>query len=118
MGNNRIIIIIFLSSKEIVAFLLQQREVFKIGEKFIKKNKLKPIKNLIRDNFNLILAFLISLLRVSPNNNVFSHVVSWQRQVYVQNRAETKLPSAFENTYTNKTCQIFITTNETVSFLC
>ncbi len=37
----------------------------------------------------------------------------------VQNRGETlNLTSAFEITYANKTCRIFITTNENVCFLC
>ncbi len=37
----------------------------------------------------------------------------------MQNRAETlNLPSAFEIIYANKTCRIFITTNENTCFLC
>lgn len=60
----------------------------------------------------------ISLLRVNPTNEIFGHVVSYRRQVYVSDLDEENLPGSFIITDYDSIYRIFITLDEFICFKC
>ncbi len=135
VSNNRIIV--FLSTKELAEEFLIAHGGITLDSQFIKGRKLGNTRKLIFSNVSpvipndilenhlktelkLELASNLSILRVSPTDDLFSHVVSWRRQVYckIDDRRLTHLPSSFLFHYGDKTHRIFITYDEFVCFKC
>lgn len=60
----------------------------------------------------------ISVLRINPTDEIFSHVVSWWRQVYIKAKLNAVILPSFPLQYKNRTCRIFITYDEFTCFKC
>lgn len=130
-------VIIFLADKELVNKFQKEHGGFQYQNTFIKTRKLKTpsvkliisnvsptvpnreIENLLTNSLNLKLASPISILRVSPQNDLFPHVISWRRQVYVHpTDTVAHLPSSIQLAYAERTYRIFITSDDISCFKC
>lgn len=130
-------VIVFLSSKELVLTFQEQHGGFQLDTTFIPTSKLKaPATKLVISNvsptipnaaledvlvntLHLKLASPISFLRVSPNDDVFSHVISWRRQVYLSPNADcSQIPPTAEITHANRTYRIFFSSDNLACFKC
>ena len=130
-------VIIFLASREMVEKFQKEHGGFHLGTSFVKTRVIKtPATKLIISNisptvpntaiedqltntFNLKLASPISVLRVSPTDDIFSHVVSWRRQVYIHSDSDlSRLPPSFELIYAERTYRIFLTQDNLTCFKC
>lgn len=135
VGNNKVIV--FLASSSLVDSVIERHKGFTLNETFVKLNRLKPVatklifsnvspmvsnavlESHIVQKFGLKLASSVSLLRVSPSDELFSHVISFRRQVYVHDRLENiKLPPSFVLDHNGAPNRIFVTTNENTCFIC
>ncbi len=130
-------VIIFLASKEIVEDFQIKYGGFKFQNDFIKTRKLKTpsakliisnvsptvpnaaIEDLLKNTLKLKLASPISILRVNPQDDLFSHVVSWRRQVYVHPTEDlSQLPNSVQLSYADRTYRIFTTLDDLTCFKC
>ncbi len=130
-------VILFLAAKEIVERFQEEHGGFLLEQTYIKTRKLKSpsvkivlsnvsptvpntaIEDLLTKNLKLKLAFPISILRVSPNDDTFSHVISWRRQVYIQSNTDIPpLPNSILLNYGDRSYRIFITLDNLTCFKC
>ncbi len=130
-------VIIFLAKKETVDYFQLNYDGFQLNQTFIKTRKLKtPAQKLIlsnvspivtntalekalKEDLKLKLVSPVSILRVSPKDNLFPHVVCWRRQVYVHPSDEKNdLPSAFTLTFAERSYRIFLNTDSLTCFKC
>lgn len=134
VSNNKIIV--FLANKNMVNDIVHTHEGITIGQHFIKARKLNSssrkiilsnvspiipntvIEQYLKNNLQLQLASHISLLRVQPQNEEFSHIISWRRQVYTNTSNKTKLPDSFLLNYNDRNYRIFMTIDELICFRC
>lgn len=134
VSNNRIII--FLRNVELVDSIMEAGGFFITKTTFIACKRLKsPTRKIIFSNISptitneileqfitneldLKLASSISILRCSPFDDEFGHIVSWRRQVYIYFSEDTKLPGSFLLNFNDKQHRIFITTDELACFRC
>lgn len=130
-------IILFLASREIVDKFQNDHGGFKLGNTFIPTRRLKAptiriilsnvspiipntvIENLISNRLGLKMVSPISILRFSPVDDLFPHVISWRRQFYLPANTDlTKIPSTFTLDYAERTYRIFLTAGDFVCFKC
>lgn len=130
-------VIIYLASTEIVNGFQETHGGFPFGENFIRTRRLKsPAKKIILSNvspeipnselekvltskLNLSLASPINLLRAFPKDDLFSHIICWRRQVYIQTSEEKpSLPSFVSFEYADHTYRIYINSDELTCFKC
>lgn len=130
-------VIIFLASKEIVAKFQLEYSGFDLNGAFVKTRKLKTpaykivlsnvsptipnsvLEEHLKTNLGLRLVSPMSILRVSPSHEIFSHVVSWRRQVYVHSETDpSKIPVTIQLEYSERIYRIFINTDEFICFKC
>lgn len=130
-------VIVFLANKDIVEKFQTEYGGFYIQNTFIKTRKLKTpsqkliisnvsptvpnlaIEELLTKTLKMKLASPISILRVSPQDDLFSHVVSWRRQVYVQSvESLPHLPESVQLTYAERTYRVFLTLDDFACFKC
>ncbi len=135
VGNNKVIV--FLSSPNLVESVIEQHKGFTLNNTWVKLNRLKPaatklilsnvspmvsnavLESHIVQKYGLKLASSVSLLRVSPSDELFSHVISFRRQVYIHDRPEKiNLPPSFVLDHNGTPNRIFVTTNENTCFIC
>jgi len=134
VSNNRVII--FLDSVDRVQNLLLNHKSFQLGDKTIYIHRLRSptskiilsnvsptipnevLQEYLTKNLQLECTSPISILRVNPSDDLFSHVISWRRQVYVKSQPNWNLPSSFSIDYNNRTYRIFITFDEYTCFKC
>ena len=91
--------------------------------KLILSNVSPTIPNSIVEKFlttqlNLKLASKISILRVNPQDNLFGHVISYRRQVYVNDLDLRNLPSSFLLEDNGSQHRIFLTGDDSSCFKC
>ena len=129
--------VIFLASKEITDQFQNTSGGFLMGDLFIKTRKLKTpaikviisnvsptilntvLENQLTNTFGLKLVSPISILRVSPTDDIFSHIISWRRQVYIYaNSDRSSIPTSFQLNHAVRTYRIFLTTDDLVCFKC
>lgn len=130
-------VIIFLASKEIVDAFQNKYGGFTVANGFVKTRKLKTpavriilsnvspiipnsvIENVLNESLGLKPISPISILRVSPTDDIFSHVISWRRQTYLPANTDlTKIPSTVTLTYAERSYRIFITAGDLTCFKC
>ena len=130
-------IIIFLASIDIVNRFQSEHGGFQLGNLSIKTKKLKTpaikviisnvsptipnsvLETYLTTTYGLQLVSPIAVLRVSPSDDIFSHVISWRRQVYIHpNTDKTKIPTSFQLTYAERSYRIFLTTDSLLCFKC
>lgn len=130
-------VIIFLATKEIVETFQSQHGGFSLDGKFIKTRKLKTpairvilsnvspiipnsaIENLLNESLGLKPISPISILRVSPTDDIFSHVVSWRRQFYLPANTDlTKIPPTITLNFAERSYRIFLTAGDFLCFKC
>lgn len=130
-------VIVFLSSKELVQTFQEQHGGFKLDTAFIPTKKLKApatklvisnvsptipnaaLEDILVNTLHLKLVSPISFLRVSPNDDVFSHVISWRRQVYLSPNADcSQIPPTVEITHASRTYRIFFSSDSLACFKC
>ncbi len=130
-------VIIFLGSKELVESFQQNHGGFKLHNTFIKTRKLKTpavklvlsnispivpnadVEKALKETLNLKLASPVSILRVSPQDDLFPHVVSWRRQVYVHSTDDNYVfPSSFILNYAERSYRIFLNADNLTCFKC
>ena len=134
VSNNRVII--FLDSADRVQSLLNAHKSFQVGDKCIPIYRLRPpISKIVLSNVSptipnsVLQEYLtkylqlectspISILRVNPSDELFAHVISWRRQVYVKHKPDWKPPPSFSINYNNRIYRIFITNDEFTCFKC
>lgn len=130
-------VILFLASKELVEKFQQDHGGFHFRESFIKTRRLKApatkliisnvsptipnsvLETALRENFKLNLVSPISLLRVSPKDDLFPHVVSSRRQVYIHS-ADNKstFPNSFLLPFAERTYRIYLNADSLTCFKC
>lgn len=76
------------------------------------------ISNHLKNALGLELTSPVSILRVSPSNNDFGHVICWRRQVYIKSSNTSKIPPSFVIEYNNRSHRIFVTYDEYTCFKC
>ena len=91
--------------------------------KLILSNVSPTISNSVLEKFltnelKLNLASKISLLRVNPQDELFGHVISYRRQVYINDLNPTHLPSSFLFQDNDTSHRIFLTGDESTCFKC
>lgn len=130
-------VIIYLASTEIVNQFQTNYGGFQLGKDFIRTRRLKsPAKKIILSNvspeipnseiekvliskLNLSLASPVTLLRAFPKDDMFSHIICWRRQVYVQTSNELPtLPNFISLEYADHTYRIYINSDEFTCFKC
>lgn len=130
-------VIIFLAKKELVDSFQQNYGGFQLCNTFIKTRKLKApavkliisnvsplipntaIEKALQENLNLKLVSPVSLLRVSPRDDLFPHVVCWRRQVYVNSADDNfTFPSSFTLNYADRSYRIFLNSDSLTCFKC
>lgn len=134
ISKNRVSV--FLNSSEMVDNFLSRPNGIKIRNEVIRgrhlKNKPKKLilsnvsptipnstlERYLTEELKLKLTSKISLLRVNPADDIFGHVISYRRQVYVAEAVEDELPGSFLLTDNESTHRIFITYDELTCFKC
>lgn len=134
ISKNRVIV--FLDSTDRVNSLLAKTNSFLLGENKVSFHRLRsPSSKLILSNVspalpnhilehyltNILGAELvspISILRVSPLDEQFGHVICMRRQVYIKPKSETNIPASFLLQFNNRSHRIFITHDEFTCFKC
>ena len=134
VSNNRVVI--FLDSADRVNNLLATHKYFLLGENNVTIHRLRsPTSKIILSNvspaipnsvlldhlvhnFKLECTSPISILRVNPTDELFSHVISWRRQLYIKTKPDLNLPPSFTIEYNNRSYRIFITFDELTCFKC
>lgn len=130
-------IIVFLATKEQLENIQQAHGGFLFNNTFIKTRKLKSpaakliisnvsaiipnelLEKTLRENFNLKLVSPIALLRGSPTDELFSHVVSSRRQVYIHSTDnKPSYPSSFLLPYGDRNYRIYLHSDEMTCFKC
>ena len=130
-------VIVFLANKELVENFQKNYGGFQFQNTFIKTRKLKTpsikliiskvsptvpniaIEDLLTKKLKLKLASPISILRVSPQDELFPHVISSRRQVYIHSNEEVpKIPNLLQLTYADRTFTVFITLDDLTCFKC
>ena len=130
-------VIIFLANKELVENFQKEFGGFLFQNTFIKTRKLKTpstkliisnvsptvpntaIEELLTKTLKLKLASPVSILRVSPQDELFPHVISSRRQVYIHTNDEVpKIPNLIQLTYAERTFTVFITLDDLTCFKC
>lgn len=130
-------VIIFLASKDLVDIFQQNYGGFQFGNSFITTRKLKApaiklvlsnvsptvpntvLEKTLKETLKLKLVSPISILRVSPKDDLFSHVVCWRRQVYVQPTEENfTFPSTILLNYAERSYRIFLNADNLTCFKC
>lgn len=130
------LIIIFLDSAERVNQLLSKSNSFVLGDKIVSFHRFRSpaskiilsnvsptIPNVILENYlinalGLELKSPISILRISPTDEVFGHIITNQRQVYIKMYTKINTPPSFIIEYKNRSYRIFITRDEFTCFKC
>ena len=132
ISNNRVAI--FLSNTSLVDTLSQttitisnqqiQGRLMKSKPKKLILSNVSPtipnstIEEYLRNQLNLKLTSKISLLRVNPKDDIFGHVISYRRQVYVHELNEKTIPSSFILQDEDISHRIFLTQDELTCFKC
>ena len=130
-------VIIFLNSKQLVDTFQEEKGGFQLGPAFVPTKKLKaPATKLIISNVSptipnttleeiliktlqLNLVSPISFLRVNPKDDIFAHVISWRRQVYLSpNEDCSKIPPLIEITHASRSYRIFFSADNLACFKC
>lgn len=129
-------VIIFLATKDLVDNFQQNYGGFNFCNTFIKTRKLKaPATKLIISNvsptipntvlekklkdFKLNLVSPISLLRVNPKDDLFPHVISSRRQVYIHSTDnKPTFPSSFLLPFAERTYRIYLNADSMTCFKC
>lgn len=133
ISNGRICI--YLSSIKLVEDLVNTHETIQIdnynigirrlispAKRLLLSNVVPSIPHYILENSIKSLGYKttspVSFLRIGTRNPLFSHVLSFRRQVYVLPNEEVELPSSIEVTYEDVTYRIFLTFDVISCFLC
>jgi len=135
VSGNRVIM--YLSNADIVNTFQEKHGGFYHKGIFIRTRKLRtPAKKIVLSNvspeipnseiekyivnqFHLKLASPVSLLRALPKDDLFSHVISWRRQFYIQAETNpTSLPNFFSLNYADHTYRIYVNSDELTCFKC
>lgn len=130
-------VIVFLANKDLVENFQKKYGGFQFQNTFIKTRKLKApstkliisnvsptvpnvaIEDLLTKTLKLKLASPISILRVSPQDDLFPHVISSRRQVYVHSTEDlSHIPNLTQLTYADRTFTVFITLDDLTCFKC
>lgn len=130
-------VIIFLASKEIVEKFQTNYGRFHLGETLVITRKLKTpsvkiilsnvspivpnsaIEKELTNKLQLKLASPISILRISPTDDLFPHIICWRRQVYIHpNTNKNPIPNSFVINYGERSYRIFITQDDLTCFKC
>lgn len=134
ISNNRVTI--FLSNTQLVDTFLSKSDGLMIMNQRIvgrpMKNKPKKIilsnvsptisnvtlEKALTEELHLELASKISILRINPSDDIYGHVISNRRQVYVKKLEEKQLPGSFLLLDNETQHRIFITYDEFSCFKC
>lgn len=130
-------VIVFLASKEIVDTFQSKYGGFNMNDKFVKTRKLKTpairvilsnvspiipnavIENVLNSSLGLKPISPISILRVSPTDDIFSHVISWRRQIYLPANTDlTKIPPTITLIFAERSYRIFLSAGDFICFKC
>lgn len=134
ISRNRVVV--FLDSADRVNTLMAKSSSFLLGNTTIPFHRLRsPAKKLVLSNVspaipnNILQNYLtntlgldltsqLSILRVSPTDDLFAHVISYRRQVYYRSKSDQVIPPSFIIEYNNRSYRIFITHDEFTCFKC
>ena len=130
-------IIVFLKTKELVHEFQSNKGGFQLGQLFFPTKKLKPpttkllmsnvsptipndlLEDILVNTLKLKLLSPMTYLRVNPNDEIFGHIISWRRQVYISSKFDsTKIPPTIEITHNSRTYRIFFSADNLACFKC
>ena len=134
VSGNRVIV--FFDTKDRVTELLNSHPNLTLDGKKIALRRLKTpslkvvlsnvspaipnsvLEDFLKSNFKVEFSSIMSFLRVSPTDEIFSHVISWCRQIYIKNVPDLKLPPFFTVSHNERSYRIFITHDEFTCYKC
>lgn len=134
ISNNRICM--YLTTKEVVEDLIRSHPKIPVGHLELNVRRLiSPTKRILISNINpdiphelvedtlkglgLHLASPVSYLRAGMPSDVYSHILSFRRQVYVFSRTEDfELQTSVVIPFDENTCRIFLSTDRMECFVC
>jgi len=130
-------VIVFLKNKELVHEFQSKKGGFQLGALYFPTKKLKPpttklllsnvsptipnnlLEDILVNTLKLKLLSPITYLRVSPNDDIFGHIISWRHQVYISSNFDSsKIPPTVEIVHNSRNYRLFLSADSLACFKC